>query len=393
MCFVMVRGGTLKAAEPQKRPARSRKTTRKTATKPATVYSNFSHQTHFVTQKLECSSCHKLPTKNWKEVRAGDAAFPDVAEFPEHSACLGCHRQQFFARERPAPSICANCHVAVRPRDTTRWIFPSLGDVNDPKRPRREFASEFRVQFPHDKHIDVVSRLIPPAAHDRAWFVNASLQEQKKETPPASCPVCHSTHQPQGDSSEEYVTKPPADLGDRFWLKKGSFKTIPTSHTICFTCHNADAGLAPEPKDCNACHKLASGGKLPTDFDPKLLAEIGIKDKVIIAAWSRRISAGAFRHEGGAHPDLNCLNCHHASAPEFNPADLKTLKVPAASCGGAEGCHITKTTDDGGAMNFEIDQRKADAKFVCTKCHVTFGKQAVPASHGAAVAAAAAKKD
>ena len=80
-------------------------------------------------------------------------------------------------------------------------------------------------------------------------FVNALFQE-KKPAPPKSCPVCHETYQPQGKSSEEYVVKPPKDIGDNFWLKKGTFKTIPNSHTICFTCHNADSGIAPEPKNC-----------------------------------------------------------------------------------------------------------------------------------------------
>jgi hypothetical protein len=37
--------------------------------------------------------------------------------------------------------------------------------------------------------------------------------------------------------------------------------------------------------------------------------------------------------------------------------------------------------DEGGALNYEIDQKKKNANFVCTKCHITFGKQGVPASH------------
>jgi hypothetical protein len=57
------------------------------------------------------------------------------------------------------------------------------------------------------------------------------------------------------------------------------------------------------------------------------------------------------------------------------------MKVPVRSCGGAEGCHITATADDGGALNFEIDAKKKDPKFVCTKCHVIFGSEPVPASH------------
>src|ERR1043166_2221385 len=367
-------------------PAQQRRRQKKVATpKPSRVdYTKFSHQTHVVGQKLECNSCHKVPSKNWKEVRKGDDAFPDVADFPEHSSCLNCHRPQFFARERPAPAICANCHIANSPRDTSRWVFPSLGDVNDPALKRRELVSEFAVGFPHDKHIDVVGFNAPRPTDSRGWFVTVSLQEKKKEGPPKSCAVCHETYKPQGNSRDEFVTKPPKNIGDNFWLKKGTFKTIPNSHTICFTCHNADSGIAPEPKDCNTCHKLrpAESG-LKRDFDPKLLTDMGITDPFILARWSSRISAGAFRHEGGEHPDLNCMDCHQVTT--FNTVDIKTLRVPVKSCGGADGCHVTATLDDGGALNYEIDQKKKDPNFTCTKCHVIFGREALPEDHQQAI--------
>lgn len=370
--------------EQQKR-AQSRQPQKKVTTpkKPRVDYSQFSHRTHVEQQKLACDSCHKVPSKNWKEVRKGDAAFMDVSDFPEHSSCLNCHRQQFFARERPAPIICSNCHIKNSPRDTSRYLFPSLGDVIDATKKRREFVSEFGVGFPHDKHLDVVGFSRPQPARNAA-FVYVSMQEKKKEGPPASCPVCHQTHQPQADSSEEYVTKPPKNIGDAFWLKKGTFKTIPNSHAVCFTCHNSDSGIAPEPKECNVCHKLHSvepGVKF--DFDPKLVTDMGITDRMMLARWSRRISAGAFRHEGGEHPDLNCMSCHNVAT--FNTLDLKTLKVPVRSCGGADGCHVTATTDDGGALNFEIDQKKKDPAFVCIKCHITFGREGIPENHPQAI--------
>ncbi|MGH9873874.1 MAG: cytochrome c3 family protein [Pyrinomonadaceae bacterium] len=379
---------------PQKR-AQNRRPPKRAAEprKPSVDYAKFTHQTHVVAQKLECNSCHKVPSKNWKEVRKGDEAFPDVSDFPEHASCLSCHRQQFFARERPAPVICGNCHVKNSPRDTSRFLFPSLGDVTDPARLRREFVSEFGVGFPHDKHIDVVGFYSPSIRRDRGWLVTASFQEKKDDGPPKSCAVCHSTYKPQGDSSEEYVTKPPKNLGDGFWLKKGTFNTIPNSHTVCFTCHNSDSGITPEPKDCNICHKLVMPEPgLQIDFDPKLAKEMGIIDRIMLTSWSRRASAGAFRHEGGEHPALNCMGCHNVASPTFSTLDHKTLKVAVRSCGGADGCHVTFTTDDGGALNFEIDQKKKDPAFVCTKCHVVFGKTAAPESHLKAIPARAPKK-
>ena len=370
------------ASAQRKRTQRARTQKRKTPPTPKIDYAKFSHQTHVVTQKLACNSCHKVPSKNWNVVRKGDAAFQDVADFPEHSSCLNCHRAQFFARERPAPVICSNCHIAVTPRDSARWLFPSLGDITDPKLKRREFVSEFGVGFPHDKHIDVVG-MIAPASRDRASFVKASFQD-KKAGPPKSCPVCHETYKPQGKSSEEYIVKPPKDIGDNFWLKKGTFKTIPSSHTICFTCHNTDSGIAPEPKNCEICHKLARVTPARSDFDPKLAASMGA-DAVMLARWSRRQSAGGFRHEGGAHPDLNCMDCHNVATSTFSTVDPKTMKVAVKSCGGADGCHITQTLDDGGALNFEIDARRKNPNFVCTKCHVTFGKDALPENHAQAL--------
>jgi len=343
-------------------------------------YSRFSHVTHVTTQKLSCDSCHKFPTKNWKGVRKGDAAFADVAEFPEHSACLNCHRPQFFARERPAPAICSNCHVNATPSDTSRFLFPSLGDISDPLKQKRDVVREFAINFPHDKHLDVVG-LNSPSWPPRSGFITVTWQEKPKvATEPKSCPVCHQTYQPQGKSDEEYVTKPPKDLGDKFWLKKGTFKTAPNSHAVCFTCHNADLGIEPGPSACDVCHKFAAIQPAPkTDFDPKLAETIGVTDKTVLTAWGQRISSGAFRHEGGEHPNISCVNCHNV--PTMNTVDMNSLVVPVRSCGGAEGCHVTATADDGGILNYEVDQKKAKPVFVCTKCHLSYGKEAVPESH------------
>jgi hypothetical protein len=48
-------------------------------------------------------------------------------------------------------------------------------------------------------------------------------------------------------------------------------------------------------------------------------------------------------------------------------------------------CHATATAADGGALNIEMDARKANAKFQCTKCHVVFGTKPVPESHRKAI--------
>lgn len=156
-------------------------------------YSQFSHQSHYAQQKLACESCHKFPSKNWKEVRKGDEAFPDITEYPEHKDCLGCHRSQFFARERPAPRICKNCHVNATPNETSRLPFPSLGEKILTTVKGRNFVSDFMIHFPEDKHAD---------------------QDVK--------------------------------------FKKGT-----VMHAACFVCHNQESELAPLPQSCGSCHKLS----------------------------------------------------------------------------------------------------------------------------------------
>jgi len=375
--------------ESQRSTSRRPSQRRRAPQRPKIDYSQFSHTTHIEKQKLTCDSCHKFPTKNWKELRKGDAAFPDVGDFPEHDSCLNCHRQQFFARERPAPVICSNCHIAVTPRDTARWLFPSLGDLTDPKLKRRNAPSEFGVGFPHEKHLEVVG-FNGPRRNPTFVFTTVAFRSVAQDEP-KSCVVCHQTYQPQGDSNDEYVTKPPNNLGDAFWLKKGTFKTTPASHASCFTCHNADSGIAPDSKDCNVCHKLLPSATKPrADFDPKLPTTMGITDGVILKQWSTRMSSGTFRHEGGAHPGVTCLNCHNVAA--MNTLDFATRKVPVKSCGGADGCHVTATLDEGGALNFEIDSKKKDPKFTCTKCHVLFGQGAIPEDHSKAIVPATPAK-
>ena len=349
------------------------------AQKPPRVdYSKFSHMTHAMKQNLKCDSCHKFPTRNWNQVRKSEAAFQDVAEFPEHASCLECHRAQFFARERPQPAICSNCHVNVTPRETARFLFPSLGDVSGSLLPKPDATREFAVYFPHDKHLDALASI----KRNRHVFITVSWQKTADQK---TCPICHQTYQPQGNSDEEYMTKPPKTLGDNFWLKKGTFKTVPNSHAPCFTCHNVEVGITPAPSECNACHKLPVTPIATTDFDPTLAKTIGVTDKRIQSTWQRRVSSGSFRHEGGEHTNVSCTNCHNVTT--MNTTNVKTLSVPVHTCGGGEGCHITATSDDGGILNYEIDQRKKNATFVCTKCHLSYGSQKIPETHIRAIQA------
>lgn len=325
--------------------------------------------------KLACSSCHTFPSANWKHVRKESEAFPDVTDYPKHESCLKCHRQQFYGS--PKPSICSICHTAPGPGNSSRFPFPNPRETSDQSAKGKQAVSDFAIAFPHDKHIEIVSR------HEIADepFLRASFSRNRSLPGEESCAVCHQTYQPQGKSEDEYVTKPPEKLGDAFWLKKGTFKTAPISHATCFTCHSADTGILPAPTNCATCHKLAEKAPL-ADFDAKLAATMGDLDKITLAAWRKRDSSGVFRHEFSSHAELECANCHNAAA--IKQGDSLTKKVPITSC---NMCHITETSDDGGILNFEIDARKKDAAFQCVKCHITFGKMPVPQSHIKAVTA------
>ena len=354
---------------------RRRSTQRRTPTtrKPPVDYATFSHRTHVELQKLACDSCHKFPTKNWSQVRKGEEAFEDVVEFPEHESCLNCHRQQFFARERPAPKICSNCHVAVTPKNTGRKLFPSLGEAFFASAAAESFAPEFDVYFPHDKHADVVSLYRPTSGE--LQLVKASFARAQE---PTNCAVCHQTYTPQGTSEDEFVTKPPkGHPEDAFWLKKGTFKTTPTTHTLCFTCHSTDGGLEPLPTNCGGCHKLRPATPaMQRDYTPQLAATMGVKDRFMLLKWARR-SAGRFRHEFDVHNELSCDTCHQTNG--MNILDERTF-VSVKSCGGeGSGCHVENNTD--GVLNAEIEQKRKSPAFQCTKCHIILGKQPIPADH------------
>ena len=380
---------SIAVVRPQRTTKRRLPRRSQTPKKPRINYSRFSHRTHSQDQKLTCNSCHKFPSKNWKEVRKGDEAFPDVTDFPEHQACLNCHRTQFFARERPAPVICANCHIAVTPRNTARYPFPSLGQPFLASKMGQSFVSEFEVLFPHDKHVDVVGGLRSRKPEEFQYrLTRASLNSQQSQNAQSkSCPVCHETYQPQGKSAEEFVTPPPKGLAEEaFWLKKGAFKTTPTTHSACATCHSDDSGIPPAPADCASCHKFPTSTTQPSrDFDLKLAATMGIKDWLILRQWSRR-SAGRYRHEFDVHNELGCVTCH-------NPAVMSTLdektQLTVGSCGGSGGCHIETNLD--GILNYEIEQKRKTPNFQCVKCHIMLGKNPVPQNHLEAIPKPAAK--
>lgn len=345
---------------------------------PAPKYSKFSHSVP--KHQMACDACHKFPTANWKTIRKETDAFPDVTDYPKHESCLNCHRQQFFRGARPV--ICTICHTNPSPRDSSRHLFPNPYEIFVTSKKAQTKDSDFRVSFPHATHQDLFGyNERKTDDNSKARFVNASFKHQQNNE--SSCATCHQIYQPQGDGNDEYVTKPPKDLGDSFWLKKGTFKTVPTNHANCFTCHAQEGDIKPLSSDCATCHKLDI--KPPqTDFSQKLVEKMSVTDKLITDKWARRESSATFRHEWFSHTELACSTCHNTAT--MNTADSKTMEVPVLSCGGGgSGCHVTPTTDDGGVLNFEIDQRKTNPSFMCAKCHINYSNAPIPTSHTNAI--------
>src|ERR1051325_4120665 len=85
---------TALGAQTRRRPRPTRTQTQPQGPRgSAAKYSAFLHSSD-KHKSLACNACHKVPTA-WNAKRD----FPDVADFPDHDACVRCHRQQFFTRQ------------------------------------------------------------------------------------------------------------------------------------------------------------------------------------------------------------------------------------------------------------------------------------------------------
>lgn len=381
------------AAEPRQR--RSRQTRRHAparAQRPRIDYTKFSHAT--AQHQKACDSCHKNPSENWAQVRAAESAFPDITDYPEHASCIDCHRRQFFVGARPA--ICTVCHTQVSPRADARFPFENPEDAFAKSAKAKTRREDFHIYFPHDRHQDVMARAAPRTETVKDFgFVRASFAPRAAEDRRVdACTICHETYQPAGDSTEEYVTKPPAQLKtnalglEEFWLKRGMFKTSPRGHDSCFRCHWQEGGESPRSNDCAGCHKLlpAVVGVRYTDEPSKTDADASnpsvknITDADVLAHWVMR-RAATFRHEKADHIKGGCTSCHiYITSSDSLAAgfDLVPIKTCASS-----SCHGNTNKSSGSKKIIfdEVEQRKKDPSYACAKCHINLGREPVPKSH------------
>ena len=302
------------------------------AARPSVDYSKFSHSTE--KHKGSCDTCHKGPTRNWQ--KAGD--FPDVADYPDHDACVSCHRRQFFRGARPP--ICTVCHTKVSPRDDARFTF------RDPAVMR-----QFSIQFPHDKHQDVIAQVSPVVKPRRqvefrsaSYRFNSNIQDDKTKTY-NNCVICHA-------SGARDPIAPAGGWVDSFAPDAASFKAVPTSHASCFNCHWRSQ--PPVSNDCKGCHKPATPYRA--------------------TASPARISM-KFRHGREQHV-AECTACHINITKASSLQGLKP-DVPITSC---TECH----NKDGLRLDISTELQSVDknAGFVCIYCHTSdVGRRDPPASH------------
>ena len=352
LVFILAIGavGQTRRRKPVSKPA-----TQQAPKGSATKYSAFQHSTD-KHKSLACNACHKVPT-TWTAKRD----FPDVADFPNHDACVRCHRQQFFTRQSftgTGPAICTVCHVRAAPREDGRFVFGKPNGAGQPTKTKDE--RQFTIEFPHDKHQNVISSARPNRTTNRAIeLVRASFFESQgddqKKPDYNNCSICHQRN--------DYLlisplpvpgrTGPPAPL-DKI------FKTMPHGHESCFNCHWKNQ--KPTGDDCGGCHKPSAA--FNATLSPKRISMM-------------------FSHEGGKGEHVSeCTSCH------INITRASTLRgltpdVPIAAC---STCHKdNKKTTYPKITTIEEEFERFKTTSSCTYCHTEdVGKKKPPASHEAA---------
>ncbi|HEX5703112.1 MAG TPA: hypothetical protein VFX97_07935 [Pyrinomonadaceae bacterium] len=385
-----VTAAAIVAAQTRRRPPARRPPAQAQAPRgSAAKYSAFLHSSD-KHKSLECNACHKIPT-TWTAGRA----FPDAADFPDHDACVRCHRPQFFTRQATigtGPAICTVCHLRAAPREDRRFAFGRPNSANQTAKPKDE--RQFKIEFPHDKHQNVIARLISPprtrggvgggvpmrgnlspnpSPHAERGIMSyrgysslrlASLSLRSHHRPGSApqdnkkpdynnCSLCHVTDKSLVIAAVSPFNADPSLLNP--------FKSMPRTHDACFECH----WKAQEPigANCAGCHKPAE----------TFVASLAVK----------RISA-KFAHEGGKGEHiLECTTCH------INITRAGTLRgltpdVPIDACA---ACHRdSKRTTYPKAVTIETELEQFKKTSNCTYCHTEdVGKKKPPPSHESSV--------
>lgn len=292
-------------------------------------------------KKVGCASCHKNPTPNWVAARG----YPDVVDYPGHTACNSCHSGRQFL------TLCNSCHVPnITPRRAPRFAFP-----------RPSGSQEFNTLFPHNVHQDIIARL-PNRRTDVAvaHFVNASYSPVHMDEPQFNnCAICHKT--PSALPRTAARTPAPnlalaAAGSETFTPKANYFKDMPTGHASCFSCHFQ--GIEPVGTNCAGCHSLT------TPYRPS----------EIVRRYSFK-----FDHEQKEHSARDCMTCHVRISQNADIRSLKDADVPFSAC---YSCHTDKVEEELKKRTETLTNKQP--AFQCSYCHtLEVGRFPVPKSHEA----------
>jgi hypothetical protein len=312
---------------------------------------SFSHRTA-AHARVNCNSCHKVPTANWQSVRQ----FPDVADYPDHDSCIQCHRDDFFRSNRPA--ICAICHVNVSPRGEARFVFPL-----------RSRSQEFSTIFPHNAHQDIIAGVQRKYDVAVAHFVTAKFETADDPPQFNNCTICHKT----ADGLPPYATRSLAGTqpltepaADTFTARAEFFKSSPTGHESCFACHYQSQ--KPVRTDCASCHRLTA---------PYFASNAVLRYSLKFNHLEKRKNNPGEDCPVGCHSSTDCMSCHIRIAQNSDLRSLTTADVPIITC---MQCHANNLNEEIGKREKSIAEKQA--VFQCNYCHTpAIGSFKIPSSH------------
>ena len=314
----------------------------------------FSHNTkaHKEGKYKDCSSCHTMPTKNWASAR-GDkqSPFPDVATFPSHTSCFGCHTKDIYSN---GGAFCGTCHVVPTMRARAVLAFPI-----------KSHSLQFNTIFPHDVHQNLIASDKPrndiAAGHYVLARFTAAVSDNKTQF--YNCAICHksssqmpkfatraiSKEKPLGESAADIFT-PASKAAPEF------FKTAPDSHTSCFTCHYKN--VKPAAADCAGCHALTA-----PYFEKNVIQRYSLK----------------FSHQSTNHANKDCTTCHVRITQNSDVRKMKDADVPFQTCS-TSSCHGSNISDE--ILQREESVTNKKPAFQCAYCHTSaIGRYEIPSSH------------
>ena len=314
----------------------------------------FSHNTkaHKEGRYKDCSSCHTMPTKNWATARQNP--YPDVATFPSHASCFGCHEKDIYSR---TSGFCGSCHVVAGPL--------AKGGKGVLLFPMKSHSLQFNTIFPHDVHQNLIASNDNKDKVAVGHFVLASYTSTAPDTKTQfyNCAICHSSSAKmpkfttRGITREKALAEPAADIfTPTAKTAPEFFKDGPDSHASCFTCHYQN--VKPAATDCAGCHALTA-----PYFEKNVIQRYSLK----------------FSHQSTNHANKDCTTCHVRITQNSDVAKMKDADVPFQTCS-TSSCHGSNISAEIGKREESITGKQP--AFQCAYCHTSaIGRYEIPPSH------------